>query len=341
MEKFTQLGLDRKPEVKPQISAAAKKPGSVKKTAAFVASSVAGPLLAIFLLQTSGCSKEANKAVLAPSNQTLLNPPLTTASSPSAPESTTTHAAVPPPTPKKIVKRRPSTLAYNDPASGVSFRYPRKYALTTPETSKPETARTQQFDMNFTQPGGVEVASVAMPQGTYPGTDLAGASFNVSVNKAMTPEQCGQFSLLQLASSDDLSVQPAKIRSGGQQLEEMEAISGPDGKQVDAKYYHLFENGACYEFALGLSTHADDSEDGVMPVDREAVFQRLEKILATVMIVPTASAVAEDATPASAPATTTAPAVANVQATPTSAAATANVPPSAATPATPNGAVQQ
>jgi len=327
MEKFTQLGLDRKPEVKPSPSISAPKPhpslngkksSGTKKIAAFVASSVAGSLLAIFLLQTSGCSKESHKSgALAPSNQALLNQPATSVASPSSSGSTTTSVATQPSAPKKVVKSRPSTLAYNDPAYGVSFRYPRKYALNTPDTSKPDTASLPQFDMNFVQPGGVEVASVELPKGAYPGTDLASASFNVSVNKAMTAEQCGQFTLLQLASSDELSVQPAKIKFGGQQLEEMEAISGPDGKQADAKYYHLFENGACYEFALGLSTQSDGNEDGLMPVDREDVFRRLERILATVKISTEAPAVAE--APAAAPATTTTdvPTAAAVPAAPT------------------------
>jgi len=344
MEKFTQLGLDKKPDSKPSPNnpkskpqpPLGKKPGSAKKTVAFVASSVAGSLLAMFLLQTSGCSKAGNKtAAVTPSNQALLNQPATPVSSSSSSAAPAVEAQLP--APKKVVKRRPSTVAYNDPGNGVSFRYPRKYALTTPDTSKPETASQPQFDMNFVQPGGMEVASVELPKGVYPGTDLALASFNVSVNKNITEEQCGQFTLLQLASSDDLSVQPAKIKFGGQQLEEMEAISGPDGKQVDAKYYHLFENGLCYEFALGLSTQSDPNEDGLMPVDREEVFRRLERILATVKISPTESALTESA---SAPATATSDAPSATQTTasattdPNAAATLPATPAPAATPAT-------
>ncbi len=327
MEKFTQLGLDRKPEAKPSPSISTPKPRSplngktssnTRKIAAFVASSVAGSLLAIFLLQTSGCSKEGNKSAgPAPSNQALLNQPATSVSNPSSSGATTTQVVTQPPAPKKIVKSRPSTVAYSDAAYGVSFRYPRKYPLKTPDTSKPETASAQQFDMNFVQPGGVAVASVELPKGVYPGTDLASASFDVSVNKAMTAEQCGQFTLLQLASSDELSVQPAKIKFGGQQLEEMEAISGSDSKQADAKYYHLFANGACYEFALGLSTQSDGNEDGLMPVDREDVFRRLERILATVKISTEAPAVAETPAAAPAPATTDVPTAAALPVAPT------------------------
>jgi hypothetical protein len=327
MEKFTQLGLNRKPEVKPTPGIPAPNPNppingkrstGTKKTAAFVASSVAGSLLAIVLLQTSGCSKEGNKsAALAPSNQVSLNQPAAPVSSSSSSESATKQAAQPP-AHKKIAQTRASTLAYDDPAYGVSFRYPRKYALNRPDASKPDAAGPQQLDMNFVQPGGVAVASVELPTGVYPGTDLASASFNVSVNKAMTAEQCGQFTLLQLASSDELSVQPAKIKFGGHQLEEMEAISGPDGKQADAKYYHLFENGTCYEFALGLSTQLDEGEDGAMPVDREDVFRRLERILATVKITAVIPAVAEVPAVAPTPVTTDVPTAAAVPAAPAS-----------------------
>ena len=55
-------------------------------------------------------------------------------------------------------------------------------------------------------------------------------------------------------------------------------------KQSDAKYYHVFNNGTCYEFAMGLGTDGDGNVEGVTPVDRAAVFGKLEKILATVKL---------------------------------------------------------
>ena len=57
-------------------------------------------------------------------------------------------------------------------------------------------------------------------------------------------------------------------------------------KQADAKYYHAFNNGACYEFALGIATDDDGNVEEITPVDRQAVFARLEKILATVKLQP-------------------------------------------------------
>ena len=72
---------------------------------------------------------------------------------------------------------------------------------------------------------------------------------------------------------------------GDLELRATEAVSGEGSRQSDSKYFHVFQNGACYEFALNVTTVA--SEDGVMKhFDRDKVFDRLEKILATVKINP-------------------------------------------------------
>jgi hypothetical protein len=59
-------------------------------------------------------------------------------------------------------------------------------------------------------------------------------------------------------------------------------------KQAGAKYYHAFNNGACYEFALGIATNDEGNVnlEEITPVDRQVVFARLEKILGTVKLQP-------------------------------------------------------
>ena len=311
MTQFTQLGLSEKTESKPEvktsqsISQKSQHPHAVgnQTVAVFAGALIFTGLVGGLLLETSGCSRTDSKsAIQAPpvqaTQQTMSGP--SAASAPAVARTQTT-------TPKKVVKkRRPTTVLYSDQASGVSFLYPKKYGLKAVDNTKQE-AVSLPFDMNFVQPGGVAVASVELPKGSYPGTDLASASFSVSVNKNLTAEQCGQFTLLQLASTDDLAVQPTRMKLGGLELQEMEAISGSADKQADAKYYHRFENGACYEFSLGLSTQPGQSDDVVLPVDREQVFRRLERILATVKITPVTTTMPEVAATAPAPA---APAVA-------------------------------
>jgi len=57
-------------------------------------------------------------------------------------------------------------------------------------------------------------------------------------------------------------------------------------KQSETQYYHSYENGACYEYVLGLGTEGFATEGGVQHVNRDEVFAKLGKILATVKINP-------------------------------------------------------
>jgi hypothetical protein len=121
----------------------------------------------------------------------------------------------------------------------------------------------------------------------YPNGDLAAAFFDVSVNKTLTAEQCGEFSDAKPAAPSDSSapptVRPSKLMIGDMELLSSETVANQGTREEAAKYYHVFENGACYEFALKVATTGVESEGG-RHVDNKEVFQRLEKILATVKI---------------------------------------------------------
>jgi hypothetical protein len=254
--------------------AARRIPSSGKLGAAVISGLLIGSLL------TVGCSRKENKPA---SNETQTSANQMTLNQPVMPSPAATTPA-PAPTPKKVVKKRPSTVKYSDQTSGVSFRYPWQYSLKngkdTDSTSLP---------MDFVQPGGVTAVSVDVPRSFYPETDLASAFFRVNVHKSLSEAECGQFALpLALASDKDL-VQPSKVALGGLDMQEVEDISGDTTKQADTKYYHLFQNGACYEFALGFSTESVGNDETIKPVDREKVFRRLETILATVKIKPEAT----------------------------------------------------
>ena len=245
-----------------------------KSRAAVISSLLISSLLVV------GCSKE--KSTPAPtSSETQTSQNQTTLNQPAAPASmvpTATAAPAPIAKTKKVVRKRASNLTYKDETYGVSFRYPWTYGLKSGEGL--DSAST----MDFVQPGGVTTVAVEVPKGFYPDTDLASASLLINVNKNLTEAECGQFVSAQPTSSDQGVVQPAKVALGGLEMQEVEDISGEDTKQDDTKYYHLFQNGNCYEFALSLSTEAVGDDETVRPVDREKVFRRLETILATVKI---------------------------------------------------------
>jgi hypothetical protein len=240
------------------------------------------------------------------------------------------------PAPKKVVHKKPATVNYADKTYGVTFEYPRRYAIETGDAAT-QLLASNPLPMNFAQPGGVALAAVELPETNYANTDFSSAFFNVSVNKAVSADQCGQFAVPQPktevksevkseAAASPASTEVAKqdatkqdapksdstmpeqsapsteptnaVKSsaassdvasnselliGDMELRATEAVSGEGTRQSDSKYFHVYQNGACYEFALNVTT--DASEDGLVKhVDRDKVFSRLEQILTTVKI---------------------------------------------------------
>jgi hypothetical protein len=251
-----------------------------------------------------GCSSEKPKTDSS-TNQTAATqptPPVVTSATPALPLQATVKPAH-----KKVVRKVPPNLTYADKTSGLSFQYPRKYGLETGNAAN-ELISSDPVPMDFVQPGGVALAAVAVPDSAYPNSDLASAFFGVSVNKELTVEQCGEFFETQPAASADAApaetaapaatkaskLQPSKQDSsklmiGDMELQSSETVASQGTREVASKYYHVFENGACYEFALKVATLGIENQDGAAHVDREKVFQRLEKILATVKIDPVAA----------------------------------------------------
>lgn len=265
-------------------------PTSVSRSETNVEKTVSALVFAGVLIVCSvavGCSSDK------PTTQTSSNPPVMAQPTPQAaavPAITTapTEQAVAKAARKKVVHRAPITVAYTDEKSGVSFQYPKRYSLKTGEAAD-KLVSTDPVPMSFVQPGGVAVAVVAVPESAYPKSNLASASFNVSMNKALTAEQCGEFSAPQAKPEESKdTAAPAtpkmsKTMIGDMELKSTDTLTSNGSREEESKYYHVFENGACYEFAIKVATGVETDEGG-KPVDRDEIFKRLEKILASVKI---------------------------------------------------------
>jgi hypothetical protein len=241
------------------------------------------------------------------------------------------------PTPRKpVVHRKPATVNYTDKTYGVTFEYPRRYAIETGDAAS-ELIQTNPVPMNFVQSGGVALAAVELPETGYINTDFSSAFFNVSVHKTITADQCSEFAVPQskpVAKSETAVASPevakpdsapatksdpqstassdqpksstptqdapsnSKLMLGDMELRATEAVTGEGTRQSDSKYFHIYQNGSCYEFTLNVTTDAS-AEGLVKHVDRDKVFNRLEQILSTVKINPiTPEVTAEAPTPA-------------------------------------------
>jgi hypothetical protein len=262
-----------------------------------------------------GCSSEKPQSTSSTTPSPIAQPTPMNASSMPAPSAPVQQAAVKP-AHKKIVRKAPATVTYADKTSGVTFEYPRKYGLKTGDAAT-ELVSADPVPMNFTRLGGVALAAVALPESTYPNSDLASAFFNVSMNKTLTADQCGEFSVpqpkpaptadpavqatTQPATTQDSKSSAAKLPTSKLLIGDLELQSTEmtlDGqtsnglREESSKYYHVFQNGACYEFALKVATAQPAAAPGAEPtadsatkhVDRDEVFHRLEQILATVKI---------------------------------------------------------
>ena len=238
--------------------------------------------------------------------------------------------------PKKVVRKAPATVNYTDQTYGLTFQYPRRYAIETGSAAT-DLLASSAIPMNFVQPGGVALAAVELPETSFTNTDFSSAFFNVSVNKSLTVDQCTEFAVPQPKVSESQSPTGAKdptpavastgsdgsshgsaneptaasstassnskLMLGDLELRATEAVSGEGTRQSDSKYFHVFQNGSCYEFALNVTT--DASEDGIVKhIDRDKVFNRLEQILATVKINPVSAPEVATETPAPVPAET-------------------------------------
>jgi hypothetical protein len=312
---------------------------------------------------TVGCSDQPKPVT---HNNSIPEPQL---QSPIVPAASMQAENKPVPAPKKIVHKKPATVNYADKTYGVTFEYPRRYAIETGSAAT-EMLASNPIAMNFVQPGGVALAAVELPETGFANTDFSSAFFDVSVHKGLSADQCGEFAVpqpkvsqevrtpaesvptqtaaaanasnsnnpastkaettvptasnsatalvttapLETAKSDSTtsSSTPAqseplgsKLLIGDMELRATEAVSGEGARQSDSKYFHVFQNGACYEFALNVTTVA--SEDGMTKhVDRDKVFSRLEQILATVKINPVATSEVKADSTAEAPATSVA-----------------------------------
>ncbi len=303
MAHFTQLGLSTSPDKKPATPptgkttpnrpntqhATLKKSSYKQKKAALVASLIATSLLGVFLLE-SGCSKESDKtsAILTP-NQSVSSQPLTPVVTTSI--SASTPVASQPPAKKKSRQRKLSASTYTNAAYGVSFRYPTYGSLKEDDEANLELDGLGPLEMNFVQPGGTTISAVELPRKLFAGTDFNTAFFNVSVNPKLTAAECDQFAF---AEKDELEVTSSRTKVGATEFQAVEAYAEAENNHADVKFYHAFQNGSCYEFALGLETAAEEIPDEVVPavkppikpVDRNEVFRKLNWMLSTVKIQP-------------------------------------------------------
>jgi hypothetical protein len=282
MANFTQLHLSNDPQKSDKnikdIFATEK---FLFGTGVLAIAAISGTLL----LVTNGCSKGSPKSATVNSEPTS---PITQNAIVPSPAPAVSAAQPPFPTPKaakKRVQRRAPMATYTEPAYGVSFRYPKNYILKTGDEPQRDLAGLGPVQTDFIEPGAVTVAAIELPRASYPGTDFTSGFFSVSVNSAISREQCELFAFPKVEHPENDPGAASKVKIAGKEYAMVEGFGNAGKNDPHPKYFHHFENGTCYEFGMGLNT-TDADIAGLKPVNRSLVFGRLEQILASVKLQP-------------------------------------------------------
>jgi len=281
MSNFTQLNLQdsnssKTASPKPMPKNLALKPEhGGAKVAAIVGSFMAATLIATFTIGTNGCSKSKPVAQSNPSPSITQPVAMTPAPTPS-----------PAPVVAKQTKspRQHKLATFKNKEYAISFRYPTHYTVKEGEDTDSSQTSITSAAMNFTQPGGTTLSTIELPEKLYTGTDFASAFFTVNVNPKMTADECSQFAFPEKSELDNNSDGPSKVNVAGKEYDEMNDVVSDGTMQANARYYHLYQNNVCYEFALGLQTASDETDKDTKPVNRDKVFDKLQWMLSTVKI---------------------------------------------------------
>jgi len=118
---------------------------------------------------TVGCSSDNPKPVSTNSQIPVTQPQSQPQAQPMPAPVTQAEAK---PAPKKpVVRKKPATVNYSDKTYGVTFEYPRRYAIETGDAAS-ELIQMNPLPMNFVQPGGVALAAVELPETGFVNTDF-------------------------------------------------------------------------------------------------------------------------------------------------------------------------
>src|ERR1700676_1699547 len=94
----------------------------------------------------------------------------------------------------KGAPREPALSGYSNPDEGISFRYPRYYALEEGELDEHSFFLKRQEDLDLEQSGARLVATVLIPEDGYPNTTFVHGSLQLAVNDSTTEQSCAEIS---------------------------------------------------------------------------------------------------------------------------------------------------
>jgi hypothetical protein len=191
-------------------------------------------------------------------------------------------AQTPAPSSSKHAPRDSAFSVYNNPAYGVSFRYPRTYSLAEEDLADGSSLKTQQ-QLQSDQPGALLIATVEIPSDAYPNTTFSEGHLQFAVNPQATAESCRSFVAPPdsdgSGAADKTIVQGIPFYWRDRGLITSESTFNRD--------YAGYSNGTCYEFFLQVvSTPASSSAVPINQADLGKILRPFEKTISSLQLHP-------------------------------------------------------
>jgi hypothetical protein len=183
------------------------------------------------------------------------------------------------PSPTKHAPRDSPFTIYNNPAYGVSFRYPRNFELQ--ETFEPDSTQPLE-QLTGPQSDSIPVAAVVIPNDAFPNTTFGGGYLQFVVNPAVTPETCESFAV---PSDPDWRDSTGSSTISGITLHWRQSRSVANHRDYYTRIYAGFFHGACYEFYLEVTDSISMAPDSAeKPADSPKILRQLDKIVSSLQL---------------------------------------------------------
>lgn len=150
-----------------------------------------------------------------------------------------------------------ATSTYQNADYGISFDYPNDWTVKPGDTAEGDYGLYTPYGPYQNASTTISLVTVEIPPSLYPGTNLEGAYFNLTVNKKLSQSQC-----LALTSQSGPNNGGGVITIGGVVFNWNLSGGVGGGTDVFSRNYSGYTNGTCYEFNLGDATGNDVSLTG-------------------------------------------------------------------------------
>jgi len=181
---------------------------------------------------------------------------------------------------RKDAPRQAFLSTYNNPEQGISFRYPRNYALEEGDVQEHSYFLKRQEDLDNERPGAVLLATVLIPEDGYPNTTFEHGSLQLVVSEGGREGSC------RLADSGGAGINAAKLSTlQGVVFAWRGERSDTGGTELLEREYTASYSGRCYEFFVAVAAEGTPDPEGFRkPADTGKILRQLEKIISSVQI---------------------------------------------------------